>query len=431
MARTVRNAKLDSRSARSRLATRREPYWTVVSRGCAIGYRKGAKGGTWIARFRDADGRQHYEALGGADDAVESDVAGTLAYAQAQERARAWFAVTSRNLAAGVPTGEIWTVGNALDTYLAWYEVHRKAVSRVRWVTAHLIRPALGDIPLERLNRQQIVRWHEQLANTPARVRVKPGMAVRYRDVSADPDAKRRRQSTANRVLTVLKAALTRAYQEGHVASDEAWRRVVPFRGADAPRVRYLSDVEARRLVNACEGTFRTLVTAALLSGARYGELTSLRVADFDTTAKTVHIRPATSKSGKGRHIALSDEGQTFFAGLARGRPSRDLMLAKDGPRNWRTSEQKRPMLKACAAASIDPPVSFHALRHTYASRLAMRGVPLAVIAAQLGHTDTRMVERHYGHLAPSYIAETIRTAFGTLGLVPADNVIEFGQSSA
>lgn len=46
MARTVRNPKIDTRSARSRLPTRREPYWTVLSTGCALGYRKGAKGGT-------------------------------------------------------------------------------------------------------------------------------------------------------------------------------------------------------------------------------------------------------------------------------------------------------------------------------------------------------------------------------------------------
>jgi integrase len=55
------------------------------------------------------------------------------------------------------------------------------------------------------------------------------------------------------------------------------------------------------------------------------------------------------------------------------------------------------------------PERHFHGLRHTYASRLAMRGVPLAVITQQLGHADTRMVEKHYGHLAPSYVADTVR----------------------
>jgi hypothetical protein len=52
-----------------------------------------------------------------------------------------------------------------------------------------------------------------------------------------------------------------------------------------------------------------------------------------------------------------------------------------------------------------------------------MRGVPLAVIAAQLGHADTRMVEKHYRHLAPSYIADTVRAAFGELGIVERSNV--------
>jgi integrase len=75
-------------------------------------------------------------------------------------------------------------------------------------------------------------------------------------------------------------------------------------------------------------------------------------------------------------------------------------------------------------SANTDPPINFHGLRHTYASRLAMRGVPLAVIAAQLGHSDTRMVEKHYGHLAPNYVADTVRTAFGRLGIVEASNII-------
>jgi hypothetical protein len=53
-----------------------------------------------------------------------------------------------------------------------------------------------------------------------------------------------------------------------------------------------------------------------------------------------------------------------------------------------------------------------------------MKGVGLGVIAAQLGHADTRMTERHYAHLAPSYVAETIRAHFPTLGLVSDTTVV-------
>ena len=61
----------------------------MVSEGCALGYRRGAKGGTWIGRFRDDIGRQHYEALGAADDARDPDGLSVFSFAQAQEKSRA------------------------------------------------------------------------------------------------------------------------------------------------------------------------------------------------------------------------------------------------------------------------------------------------------------------------------------------------------
>ena len=75
----------------------------------------------------------------------------------------------------------------------------------------------------------------------------------------------------------------------------------------------------------------------------------------------------------------------------------------------WKQSEAQRPMLRACANASIEPPISFHELRHTWASLAVMNGVPLMIVARNLGHSDSRMTERHYAHLAPSYMADAIR----------------------
>ena len=216
-------------------------------------------------------------------------------------------------------------------------------------------------------------------------------------------------------MLTLLKAALNHAFRMGRVADDTAWRRVQPFQKVSAARVRHLTDEEVRRLANACPPDLRMLVTAALLTGARYGELASLRAGDFDDANGTVHI--AQSKGGKARHIALTDEGRAFFRRAATGRAGDATLLPRAGGRRWNKSEQFRPMREACAAARIAPAVSFHVLRHTYASRLAMRGVPIAVVAAQLGHADLRITMRHYAHLAPSYVADTVRATFGTLDL--------------
>jgi integrase len=50
--------------------------------------------------------------------------------------------------------------------------------------------------------------------------------------------------------------------------------------------------------------------------------------------------------------------------------------------------------------------------------------VPMGVIAEQLGHADTRMTEKHYAHLAPSYVADTIRAHFPTLGIAEESTVM-------
>ena len=58
---------------------------------------------------------------------------------------------------------------------------------------------------------------------------------------------------------------------------------------------------------------------------------------------------------------------------------------------------------------------------------LAMQGVPMPVIARQLGHADTRMTEKHYAHLSPNYVADTIRAHFPELGILERANVARMG----
>jgi integrase len=423
VARTVRNPKIDTRTARSRLPERREPYWTVLSTGCALGYRHGAKGGTWIGRFRDDENHQHYSPLGAADDARDADGLTVFSFAQAQERARAWFGQKAREQAGDlVPLDRPYTVVDALGDYRADYMRRGgKAIDRLDSSADAWIKPELGAVEVAKLTRPRILAWHQKVAETPARVSTKPSAEQKYRESDISLDAVRRRRSTANRVLTILKAALNHAHREGRCASDDGWRTVRAFREADSARLRYLSDDEARRLTNACSPDFRALVTGALLSGCRYGELAAMTVDDFNPDAGTLRVRA--SKGGKPRHVVLTQEGRDFIAALAAGRAGARLFLRRNG-KPWAKSEQQRPLTAACAAARIEPAVNFHGLRHTYASRLAMRSVPLAVIAAQLGHSDTRMVEKHYGHLSPGYVAETVRAAFGTLGIVEPSNVV-------
>ena len=129
-------------------------------------------------------------------------------------------------------------------------------------------------------------------------------------------------------------------------------------------------------------------------TGCRYSELGRLRAGDFNPESGTVFV--GQSKSGKARHVVLTDEGRRFFETLTAGRPGDALMLTHADGLAWGPSHQIRPMAEACRAARIKPAAGFHILRHTSASHLVMSGVPLNVVAHNLGHADTRMTERHY-----------------------------------
>ena len=78
-------------------------------------------------------------------------------------------------------------------------------------------------------------------------------------------------------------------------------------------------------------------------------------------------------------------------------------------------------MAEASRRAGISPAANFHVTRHTFASHAIMNGAPLMVVAAALGHVDTRMVEKHYGHLSPSYAADAIRKAAPRFGIKPGN----------
>ncbi len=431
MPRKARDERLDTRTARLKLKPRREPYWRNIQEGRAIGYRRlsGGKGGTWIARhYEPAEGRQ-YRALGDADDLLEADGSAILTFVQAQDRAVAWFAEVARRSG---NTATPLTVKEAIAEYLADYTARGgKARSYIETTCAAHILPKLGEKRVAELTKKAIGAWHRGLATAPARLRTAAKATKRrVREIPAgDTDAARARRSTANAILTILKAALNFAYSEGNVPTDDAWRRVRPFQKVQAARIRYLADTEATRLVNACWPDLRLLVSAALLTGCRYQELAKLRSADVNLAAGVLTIRA--SKGGPARHVVLTEEAKRFFGQAVTGKAGGDLVLVRSDGDPWGKSHQFRPLREACAAAKITPAISFHILRHTHASRLAMQGVPLAVIAEQLGHADVKITRRHYAHLSPGYVADTIRKAFGSLGIVPESNVTTLQQKES
>jgi integrase len=321
----------------------------------------------------------------------------------------------------GKPANGPLTVRGAVEQYLAYLDEKGRRTYEVKARSHAFIYPTFGDVECDELTSEQLRKWHTGIAKEGARLRTAKGEMQQIADLDRhDDEAVRRRRASANRILTILRAALNRAWREGHIQSNAAWARVKPFESVEAARVRYLKIEEAKRLTNAADPEFRPMVQAALATGARYGELYRLEVHDFNPDAGTIAIRR--SKSGKSRHVVLTAEGVALFRQLSAGRGGHERLLRRANGEAFGASNQARPMIDACTRANIKPRVSFHILRHTWASLSVMSGMPLLVVARNLGHGDTRMVEKHYGHLAPSYVADEVRKHAPQFGIA-ASNV--------
>lgn len=441
MPRTKRSATLDTRARRLQQPVGKRLMETI-GRGAYLLYQrpKNGRAGSWYARWVDLESKKQVQTrLGEADDMQDADGVEVLTFAQAQSKASAWFAARTRE-AVQVAGGEMpqvgpYTVRDAMREYLA--DAKRRGMKGLLITTqttnAHIL-PVLGDLAVSKLTRRRIEEWHQALAESPRKTtgrRWEEDEAPQAAAASLSDEARRKRKVTANRVLTVLRAALNFAVIQRRVTDPPLWREVKPFKSVEVARARFLSIEEQRRLVQACESDFRSLVEAALFTGARYGELTRLRVQDFNARTGTVFIE--TSKSGHSRHIWLTDEARAWFAARIEGRAGYERLLTRAEVKRtkrkdliegqaWAPYDQIYLMAEACKRADLSA-ITFHELRHTYASLLVNRGVPLAYVAAQLGHRDTTMVQRYYGHLCPDALAESIRTQVPTLGLAVAEKV--------
>jgi integrase len=418
MARTVRDAKLENRTNRLRLKAGKR-HFKGIQDGLALAYRRTAEGfGTWAARIRQANGKYALERLGQADDTAEANGDTVLTFAQAQRKAQERLAAVEK--AGGIIRSDP-TVAEAATHYLDWFRTARKGVRETELtINAHIL-PAIGPQHLSALTAREIRQWHAKLAAKPARKRSGIGQRAAFRPAPMTEDQKRARQATANRILTVLKAILNKAYADELVAARDAWTRVAPFKNADQPIVRFLTETEATRLINACAADLRALVRGALLTGARYAELGRMTAGDFNPDTGAVFIQP--SKSGKGRHVPLNAEGRAFFEKLVATKAPADRMLTRSSGAAWGTNHHVRPLADACAKAKIEPAITFHELRHTYASLLAQAGADLLTISKLLGHADTRITARHYAHLCDRTLANTVNALLPAFGAEPATNV--------
>ena len=235
--------------------------------------------------------------------------------------------------------------------------------------------------------------------------------------------------ATVNRDVVRLKALLAKAVEWG-LLREHPLKTVKRAKGEADAVVRYLSDAEEKALRKALDERDRRaklrrargnawrsergrdalpditgyvdhlqpLVLISLNTGMRRGELTSITWDDVDLRRKVVTIRGGYSKAGRARHIQLNSEALEVLKRYRKQHSGEGRIFA--------VHSVKKAWGELLTKAKISS-FRWHDLRHSFASRLVMKGVDLNTVRELLGHSDLTMTLR-YAHLAPEQKAAAV-----------------------
>lgn len=289
--------------------------------------------------------------------------------------------------------------------YKQWSEAHHQ------WSKSHLDSlyrmKVFLDFPLDEINIQAVEKWRSGC--------LKQGLAP----------------ATVNRRTALLRSVLSRAV-EWEVLESHPLARLKQLKVDRSPNIRYLSEEEEKRLrlaLNERETRLRKdrtkgnewrairgyelyqdlthvpfvdhlkpLVLISLNTGARKGELFRLHWEDVDFDRKSIALVMRGKRKSHTRHIPLNKEAYQVLVDWRRMRPEADKLVfpSKNGDKlnNIQTSWEN--LRKEAKINNF----RWHDMRHHFASRLVMKGVPLNTVRELLGHTNLEMTLR-YAHLAP------------------------------
>ena len=197
--------------------------------------------------------------------------------------------------------------------------------------------------------------------------------------------------ATVNREVACLKAIFNKAILWKKFKGENPVSKVKLFR-EDNTRVRFLTKEEISELLRNCSEKLERMVTCALNTGMRLGEIFNLKWKDIDWKNGLVTVEH--TKSGRTRFIPMNQQLRETFQNIERyaGCP---YVFNHDGNRY---TDIKKPLQRALKKAGIED-FRFHDLRHTFASHLVMAGVNLKAVQELLGHQSIEMTMR-YAHLS-------------------------------
>ena len=377
MARRPRSARLETRTARFKLAVRKKPHhFAAISPGIALGYRRCVGAGRWVVKVADGHGGSWTKVVGIADDHEDADGEHVLSFWNAQDRARA----LARGKDAG---GRPATVAEALADYEADLIARSASPANARRVRYHLP-PALAAKPVSLLTARELKHLRDSLVG-------------------------KIKQSSINRLMKGFKAALALvARHDSRIGNANAWKvGLEALPDAHTARNTILSDDEVRALVAAAcaeNDALGLLIETAAVTGARVSQLARLEIADLQADRADPRLMMPSSRKGKGvkrisrAPVPITASLAARLRQAAEDRARTDPLLLRADGTPWRpeTADYREPVIRAVARVGLDPTVvTLYSLRHSSIVRALLAGVPTRVVAAQ-HDTSVPMLERTY-----------------------------------
>ena len=374
--------------------TRTAPYWMRLRQGAYLGFRVTSR--TWVARWRNRDGVQEYEALKTASGYRQSEQ-----FDHAKKLAEDWFDQVGSSAVRSTVRG---TVKDALKTYI------RELAKSGRQATADnaedrfnllVWADPIADIRLESLTLEDMEEWRE---------RIRDG----------------RQNRSVNRHVRSIIAGLNLANRKGHVGNSDAWA-LTPLSDdieETAETTVFLTPEQREALIVAASPSCALFLSAIVHTGGRPGELASATRQDFDASGGTLVLKHKKGRPAKlrPRAVVLSDEAIAFFKTQARGKlGSAPLLLDPEnrpwGRHKWADGVQSA-IAKHNATARGDKRIpikaSAYSFRHARISALLqVYGVDPLTVAQQTG-TSLRMIEKYYFRFIAPALREKLAAIDGT-----------------
>ncbi len=271
--------------------------------------------------------------------------------------------------------------------FLSTYAVNNNKPSSIEskryMLEMHLV-PALGCHRLDEIGQKEIEMYKSQ--------KLKAGLSPK----------------SINNQLTTLHKLLDVAVDWGIL---EHVPRVKWLKGPKA-EFDFLTFEEADRLLAAAAPKWFPMIALALKTGLRMGELLALECGDVDLVTGRLVVRRSnwrgqvgSPKNGRSREIPLSEATVRLLK--AHRHLQGDLVFCDERGGSLAYEAGREPLRRACRRAGLRK-IGWHTLRHSFASHLAMRGVPMKAIQELMGHSTIEMTMR-YAHLSPDLKKDAVQ----------------------